>query len=189
MDLLLRLGFRRTMQKAGRRCAQGFPAAGGARRAAVEQRGSVRVNSLLAGMRKATLCSSFGNTRQWILLVAVLLVVLGIFSVSRKESPQDAARPDIPANVGIITVAFGNEHGTRSFAGPALEGMTVAHALAQSGKAGGFAVVLDENGRPRTVNGVTGSWRVLKNGVEVEGSLRDVPFVPGDDIRFVPVSS
>ena len=134
--------------------------------------------------------ASAGNTRQWFVLFGAILVLavllFGSQGNERSRSSKEVPGGDVVVDAAVVEIIFGHGGARRAFRGPVVEGMTVADALRQSGKAGDFPVSFDEAGMPIVIDGVSGSWSIARNGESFDASLTETPIVPGDEIVFTP---
>lgn len=131
-----------------------------------------------------------GNTRQWFVLFGAILLLAVILFGSRggekSRSSQEVPGSDASVDAAVVEIIFGRGGARRAFRGPVVEGMTVADALRQSGKAGDFPVSFDAAGMPIVIDGVSGSWSIARNGESFDAPLTETPIVPGDEILFTP---
>jgi len=94
-------------------------------------------------------------------------------------------RTDIGPNEAVLTVNFGETK--RSFAGEAMEGMTIFDALLVSAEAGDFSFDFD-NGKLKGINGFQENdkkWNLYLNEKRVEGSLNKILIEAGDKVELI----
>lgn len=127
----------------------------------------------------------FNNSgKMKLFLPFILLVVFSLLLLSA-DTPQKKVEPSFVQSTGsqaVVTVSFGEEHGTRSFSGEVFDGMTVADALTVAGRTGNFEVKFSDDGRPIAVNGSVGPWRIEHNGQPLDMSLFAITIAPGDTV-------